>query len=143
MTIIQREQGSQRKRIRLAVVDRLTNRTAAKANVFDSRLVPFWPDDGPLVAVYARDEGSQVITTSPRERRRRLRLAIEVRFQGKNLENILDEVADEIERIMDEDPGISGTATNSNLEETAISVDADGDSPVGAARLTYEVTYFH
>ena len=138
------ENAQTRKKIRKAVVALLTGRTKVGDEVEDSRAAKLFAQSKPTILIYARDEASSVVTITSRQRRRVLRLAIEIRHQAvKGLDDYLDEVSEEVEQIMKENSNLSGTAQSNALTETLIDVEQNGDKPIGAARLTYDLIYFN
>ena len=149
----------QRLVIRHAVRDRLLGATAAEDRVFTTRLVPYRRTKLPAIAVYTRAEpvDPESRNTAPRELTRNLQLVIEVAVaEGSSvrgvpvavdqLDDALDGLAVEVERVMDADPWLGGAAGDSLLTSTDVDVivDVDGralEQPIGLVTLTYAITY--
>lgn len=135
-----------RQLIRHAVAAALTGATAAGANVYKTRVLPFRRNGLPAVAVYTLTESVRTDEKSaPRELERRTELVVEGAVQAASTENAddaLDALALEIEAALHADPTFGGTAADSILSSTEIDVAGEGEQMIGVVKLTYEVTYY-
>lgn len=129
-------------------------------NIFSSQASPNWKEDLPLVVVYARSETITELNVSPREYRRNLQLVFEVIAEapedpnsadGTLLEDLLDDIAEEIETELNRDETVGELAKlygNSCklvdalvLNNVEFEFRGDGALPTGSAILVYDVTY--
>lgn len=132
-----------RKAIRHAIAAVLKDNTDAGANVFASRVRPYWSTELPFIAVYTRDEDAQEFNASPRELRRVVSVAIEIgAVVDDTLDDVLDDIADQVERIMSENQTLEEVASDVLLTRTDIAVTGEGKSQAGGCVLTYQVTYY-
>lgn len=135
----------QRKEIRLAVQAALVAAdTAAETRVYASRMIPFRRIDLPAIAVYTLEESSVDNDSAPRELTRTLQLVIEaaVRATGTQIDDELDDLAEEIERAMHADETFGGKCGDSVLASTEMDLAEDGDRMIGILKLTYATTYY-
>ncbi len=155
-----KDSGKLRKIIRKKVVAILKNKTDAKNRVFPNAVVPPWEEELPVILIYPRSEGAGKYAEAPRELERDLDLAIEIIAAGpgpdedgnapvdengnpkKSLEDILDDIAEQVECEMSRDETLGGTADDSILKNTESEFENTGGQPIGSARLTYGVTYY-
>ena len=145
-----------RKLIRKKVVEILKGATDVGDSVFPNASVPVWHNELPVILVYPRSESASEYAVAPRELERDLDLVIEILATGpeenellgtpelteKSLEDTLDDIAQQVEDIMDADDSLQSTADGSMLQNTEMEYDASGGSPTGSCRLTYGVTYY-
>lgn len=137
-----------RKAIREAFAEALDDATAAKRQVFPSRLAPITLDmlrTAPALMIYVRSE-----TIAPDDYpaagtgsvRRRLEVAIEGVCRGrKTVDDDLDALAGEVEAVL-EDWQIPGFGSaEPKLIETEIDVSEAFEEPVGSVTMMYEVYY--
>lgn len=137
----------QRKLIREAVRAQLEAAgTSAETRVFKAREIPFDEDlELPAITIYGKSEeiDPQSRQTAPRELARTLKLAIEVAAAAtENLDDVLDDLAAEIEAAVAKDPTFGGTASDAFLADTVIGISEAGDQTIGVVILTYSVTYY-
>lgn len=141
-----------RKLIRQEVARRLlgtpqSRPTAAGERVYPSRVIPL---DGrgedprlPAILVYTKRETVDRNYVSQWALKRILELAVEVAVVGDaGLDDALDDLCERIEELVAREPTLGGNAVGAVLSETEIDFEGEGDRPAGAARLTFEVTYF-
>lgn len=133
-----------RKLIRQAVAAQLAGQTAAGARVFRSRMVPLKRVELPAIAIYTPEEEADFETDSaPRELKRTLQLYIESAADGTgDVDDVLDDLAEQIEAAMDADDTLDGNASSSVLTRTELDVDESTGRTVSVIRLTYAVTYY-
>lgn len=134
-----------RKLIRHAIVGLLTNATSAGTRVSATRVDPHKKTELPALSVYTLSEPVDPASaiTSPRELTREVKVEIAgwvAHSQALPVDDAMDDLAEQIELAMDADPYILGTAGDSVLENTEMTVEA-GDPLVGIVTLTYSVTY--
>lgn len=147
--------GRLRKNIRKAVVSILKGKTDAGDRVFPNASVPPWEEELPVILVYQRNEPVSPIGMSPKELQRSLNLAIEIVAKGpeensdlntpeagvKSLEDILDDIAEQVECHLHADDTLQGTCDESELTNTEFEYESVGALPIGSAQLTYEARY--
>lgn len=144
-----------RKEIRKKIVELLKGKTDAGNRVFPNASVPQWEEELPVILIYPRSETAEEYAIAPRELERDISLAIEIVAKGPevdeegnepegatSLEDILDNIAEQVEAIMAADDTLGCTADNSILKNTEFEFEAAGGLPIGSCRLTYSVTYF-
>lgn len=128
--------------IREALRIMLDGQTQAGANVYSNRVTAFWREELPSVSIYMRDEESTQRSLSGRSTIRKATLAVEIHAEAKeDLDQVLDEMADEVEGVIDEDPSLSGTVQGCTLQNTEIELSGDATTPIGVLSLTYQITY--
>jgi hypothetical protein len=128
--------------IRSAVVTLLTNATSVGANVFKNRSVPLWDIPLPCILVYGKQEQAEALSHLPTPTVRKLELAIDIRAEAtQTLDDTLDNLAAEVEAVMNANESLSGNVQSLNLQSTEIDIGTVNEKPVGAVRLTYEVIY--
>lgn len=139
-----------RRVIREAVVALLqAGETDAGDRVFKNRVLPMRirgdKAELPAILVYSLEEDvdDDSATTAPRELTRRLSLAVDALAVGadEEVDDDLDQLAEQIEAVMHADPFLGGVAADSILGGTIIEFDGDGERVIGRVGLTYEVTY--
>lgn len=134
-----------RQLIREAAAAALKGKTDAGDRVYETRLVPYRLLELPAIAVYSLDESTEEASrsTAPRELERDLELAIEGAVkQGENVDDAMDALALEIERVMHADPTLGGVASDTFLSGTEFFVDVESDRPAGVIRLVYRTRYY-
>lgn len=152
---VKADAGKKRKLIRKKIVELLKGNTAVGDKVFPNATIPPWADELPVILVYTRAEPVAESSEAPRELERSLSLVIEIVAKGpetdeegtappdgESLEDILDDISEEVEDIMDVDDSLADTADGSILQNTEMDFEGEGSEPHGAARLTYEITYY-
>lgn len=141
-----------RKAIRTAVIKALKNKTLAGENVFTNQSTPQWDKDLPAILVYSESETATEQNVAPRELKRVLELRIECIARGNDTENadddkpsvedILDDLAEQVECELSRDDSLDCTASDIILTGTEFQFEGEGAFPIGSARLRYEVTYY-
>jgi hypothetical protein len=121
--------------------------TAAGDRVFETRIIPYRKRELPAIALYTLTEpidqaGSN---TAPRKLKRQLSLMIEaaaaVPAEG-TIDDVLDELALEIEIAMHREDTLGGLVSDLMLASTEMDVAGEGENLLGVLRLTYSVTYY-
>lgn len=132
-----------RKQIRAAVAQLLQGISGVGSRVFESRSRQVWPEELPAILVYTRTETAEIFNESPREYKRTLQLAVEVIAKGdENVDDTLDDLCQEIEHRIFQDDTLDNLVSDTILSDTEIDFVPDGEQPVGAARITFNVEYF-
>ena len=135
--------------IREAVKDRLVARLPeVDARVTESRIsihrsTPLFVAKLPAILIYTRDERVENSPNAdPGLRYRKLELSIEVIAGGEKAVEEADMLAQAIEAILDADETLGLLVEGTRLTRTEIDHDGDGETPVLAARMTFEVSYW-
>lgn len=141
--------ANRRREIRSAIAAALLNKTAAGARVFPSRTNTLTEDELPAIMVLSRSEKiPQTERGYPPSGwnasiRRMATIAIEAIAQAfDDIDDVLDELAEQVESELEHLTIAGMESAELRLTETDIDVNYEGRLPIGAARLTYEVTYF-
>jgi hypothetical protein len=149
----------QRTLIRRAVVDIIkAAATECGDRVFRSRTRGLWPEELPAILVYPENEPvSGVTDTAPREAKRDLALSIEIQVKGdteETMENagstsddLLDEICRQVETALAANDTLTTAAdgqaaADCYLTGTRFAHSADGDEPILAAIMTWNVEYY-
>lgn len=130
--------------IRNHVVNSLKNATTCADRVYPSRVGPLWQVTYPVILVYARQESNSSISSDLTPVIRTLQLSIQILANAEegDMESVLDDIALVIENIIKADPKLGNHVISTNLQGTEMDLGSDlGNKPIGASRLTYEVTY--
>jgi hypothetical protein len=134
--------------VREAVVAALTNATAAGTRVTDTRVEAHKKHELPAISVYTLREPVRPDSdpTAPRELTRDVKVEIAgwvAHTAALPAARALDNLALEIETVMDANRYLSGAAGESILEDTEIQIvdDSGADPLIGIITLTYSVTY--
>ena len=153
------DRGLLRKNIRKKVVEILKGKTDVGNRVFPNASTVIDEALLPVILIYPRSESASKYATAPRELERDLDLAIEIIAKGpetdetgiapedqdpskKSLEDILDDIAEQIECELSRDDTLQNTVDDSILTNIEFEFEGSGGLPIGSARLTYAVTYF-
>lgn len=133
---------TKRKTIRHAIADVLKNNTDAGEHVYASRTRPIPASALPAILVYSNDEAIELHNEAPREYRRTLTLGIEIVARADDdLDDTLDDIAEQVERIISENQ-TPGGADTLLLNGVAITLTKDGDNQHGSCILTYDTIYY-
>lgn len=133
--------------IREAIADLMRETATAGANVFPSRL--FSLDEGqlPSISVYTTDDSNIEVVTNitlarPPRLHRELPVIVEAHaVMDERIDDVLDDLAVEIERAMSAPIVIGGTQVSSRLTSTQSTFSGDSELQVGVIRLIYSVAY--
>lgn len=139
----------QRQEIREAVIAMLTKvvggkyPTAAGSRVFAMRMNKLAETQLPAIIVYTLSEDAAQFNEAPRELKRTCKLAIEAAIiADSKAEDLLDQLAEQIEAVMAADVTLKKKAAASILTATESEIFSDGKQDIGAVRLDYEVEYY-
>jgi hypothetical protein len=135
--------------IRQAVKDRLVAQLPqvdpriTEARISIHRSTPLFAAKLPAILIYTRDERIEDAPAShPGIRYRKLELSVEVITSGEAAIEDADTLAQAIEAILDADETLGLLVQGTRLTRTEVDHDGDGDTPVLAARMTFEVSYW-
>jgi hypothetical protein len=131
--------------IRDAVIAMLKGQTTVGERVFPTRFEVLRRNDVPALLVYTVSESvdPESQRTAPRELTRTLQLGIHAVVKvTEAVDDELDALALQVERLVDKDPTFGGEASDAILTSTDIAVYEEADRRVGIARLTYAITYY-
>lgn len=135
--------------IREAVASRLvehlpkvdTRITASRISIH--RTTPLFAGKLPAILIYTRDERVEDQPhADPGLRRRLLELSIEIIASGEAAAEEADGLAQAVEAILDADETLGLLVEGTRLTRTEVDQGGEGDTPVLAARLTFEVSYW-
>jgi len=131
-----------RQAIRAAVVKLLLNKTSAQERVFPTRETPWRTVELPGIAVYSLEEQAARAAYEPIVSDRNLTIAILLVVKlSEAVDDALDTISVEVERLMRSDPTFGGKAMASRYTGCQIEIAAESERPVGVMRMTYEARY--
>jgi len=115
--------------------------TAARISIH--RSTPIFAGKLPAILIYTRDER---IDEPPNAdlgvRFRKLELSIEIIASGAEAAEEADSLALAVEAILDADETLGQMVQDTRLTRTEVDQDGDGDTPLLAVRLSYDVGYW-
>ena len=115
--------------------------TAARISIH--RSTPLFAGKLPAILIYTRDER---IEDQPNAdlglRYRKLELSVEIIVSGDTAADEADGLAQAVEAILDLDETLGLLVEGTRLTRTEVDQGGDGDTPVLAARLSFEVSYW-
>lgn len=138
-----------RTRIREAVAARLVEQlprvdarlTAARISIH--RTTPLFAGKLPAILIYTRDERIEdQPNAAPGLRCRRLELSVEIIAGGDAAAEEADALAQAVEAILDADETLGRLVEGTRLTRTEVDQGGEGDTPVLAARLSFEIRYW-
>ena len=113
------------------------------ARISIHRSTPLFQAKLPTVLIYTRDERIEdQPNADPGLRYRKLELSIEIIASGDAAAEEADTLAQTVEAILDADETLGLLVEGTRLTRTEVDQGGDGDTPVLAARLTFEVSYW-
>lgn len=129
-----------RQTIREAFVTALTGLSTTGARVYASRTQPLSRGDLPALLVYAQDENAE--TSSGRTLDRTVTITVEgVAAANSDLDDTLDDIAEEVEAAIGADPTVGGVVRDAVYQASEIEFDPDGETQGGMIRLAFAVDY--
>lgn len=136
----------QRKLIRDHAVSMLMGQTAAGSKVFANRVRPLisngWLDRLPAIVIYTLDESSEIFNAAPREYMRTVQLMVEIQARAEeSLDDVLDAIADDVERILLRDDTLGGTVNDLRYAQTRMALREDGENLIGACLIQFDAEY--
>ncbi len=135
--------------IREAVKERLIEQlpkvdariTASRISIH--RSTPLFAGKLPAVLIYTRDERiEEQPNADPGLRRRLLELSVEIIASGEAAAEEADVLAQAVEAVLDADETLGLLVEGTRLTRTEVDQGGDGDTPVLAARLSFEISYW-
>ncbi len=136
----------QRKLIRAAAVAKLTGQTAVGSKVYANRIKPFvsngWASQLPAIVVYTLDEQAEIYNAAPREYLRTVQLVVEIQASADEaLDDVLDDIAAQVELILLRDDTLSGTVNDLQLARSRMALKDEGETLIGACMLQFDAQY--
>lgn len=140
----------QRKQIREAIAALLLNETAAGDRVYRSRIRPAHQDKLPCILVYSNSEEVEIFNEAPRKYRRILTSTIEIQAKAnEDLDETLDEIAEDVEHALHQDHALVGDGPPSGalcedtiLTGVEITHTDNGSTVIGSCVMTYLTPYY-
>ena len=135
--------------IREAVASRLAEQlpkvdariTASRISIH--RSTPLFAGKLPAILIYTRDERIQdQPNADPGLRYRKLELSIEIIASGDGAAEEADVLAQAVEATLDLDETLGLLVEGTRLTRTEVDQGGEGDTPVLAARLSFEISYW-
>lgn len=132
-----------RKQIRDAAVTLLTGLATTGANVFPSRTLAVPPDKRPALLVYTTEEDSEPLTmgADPTLERLAVLMVVGQADAAEDIEDLLDQIASEVETAFGADPKLGGLVKDLSLSETSKGLTGEGEQEQGMIRMTFDVEY--
>lgn len=113
------------------------------ARISIHRSTPLFAGKLPAILIYTRDERiEEQPNADPGLRRRLLELSIEIIASGEAAAEEADVLAQAVEAILDADETLGLLVEGTRLTRTEVDQGGEGDTPVLAARLLFEVSYW-
>ncbi len=107
------------------------------------RSTPLFQAKLPAILIYTRDERIEdQPNADPGLRYRKLELSIEIIVSGDAAAEEADTLAQTVEAILDADETLGLLVEGTRLTRTEVDQGGEGDTPVLAARLSFEVSYW-
>ena len=113
-------------------------------DVFSMRSIPTGVDSLPLILLYPKNETLDRFDEAPKRYRRSLDMIIEIQTVHDDDELLTDEMDDlaaKVEQVIEDDIVIEADVEHIELKTVAYDTEGDGQSPIGAVKMTYEIEY--
>lgn len=132
-----------RQQIRGRVVTVLTGLTSTASRVYESRVYPLQDSELPALLIYTKSEDSlPLVMHTDRVMERELSLVVECYAKANsNFDDTIDTISKEVEEAIAADTTLNSLAKDIFIQSTEIEFNAEGESPVGYATLTFLTTY--
>ena len=132
-----------RQQIRERVGTMLTGLTSTASRVYESRVYPLQDSELPALLIYTKSEDSlPLVMSSDRVMERELSLVVECYAKANsNFDDTIDTISKEVEEAIAADTTLNSLAKDIFIQSTEIEFNAEGESPVGYATLTFLTTY--
>ncbi len=145
--------SSKREEIRaavLAILEGISQVTtgsgdAAISRIYTNRAKKLWPNELPAILIYTRSEASEIGVAAPRAYKRIMKLAIEIVCKGaeeSNFDDTIDTISEDVEQRIFRNETLNGLVSDILLSDTEMDYVMEGDQPIGAAVLTFNVEYW-
>ena len=113
------------------------------ARISIQRSTPLFAGKLPAILIYTRDERIEDQPhADPGLRYRKLELSVEIITSGEAAAEDADTLAQAVEAILDADETLGLMVEGTRLTRTEVDQGGEGDTPVLAVRLTFEVSYW-
>ena len=113
------------------------------ARISIQRSTPLFAGKLPAILIYTRDERIEDQPNSdPGLRHRKLELSVEIIASGEAAAEDADTLAQAVEAILDADETLGRMVEGTRLTRTEVDQGGEGDTPVLAVRLTFEISYW-
>ena len=113
------------------------------ARISIHRSTPLFAGKLPAILIYTRDERiEEQPNADPGLRYRKLELSVEIITSGDAAAEEADVLAQAVEAILDLDETLGLLVEGTRLTRTEVDQGGEGDTPVLAARLSFEVSYW-
>lgn len=113
------------------------------ARISIHRSTPLFAGKLPAVLIYTRDERiEEQPNADPGLRYRKLELSVEIITSGDAAAEEVDSLAQAVEATLDADETLGLLVEGTRLTRTEVDQGGEGDTPVLAARLSFEVSYW-
>ena len=132
-----------RQQIRERVGTVLTGLTSTASRVYESRVYPLQDSELPALLIYTKSEDSlPLVMHTDRVMERELSLVVECYAKANsNFDDTIDTISKEVEEAIAADTTLNSLAKDIFIQSTEIEFNAEGESPVGYATLTFLTTY--
>lgn len=131
-----------RKLIRDNIETTLTGLSTTGSNVFASRVYPIQSGKMPGLCIYTSSETVEAQTIKPpRGLIRSLEVSVEAYVENASADDVLDQVAAEVEAAMTSDLTRGGNAKDTRMVSFEADFAGDGERPVVVGRFIYEIVY--
>ena len=133
-----------RQQIREQIASTLNNLTTTGNKVYQSRVYPLETGGTPALLIYTKSEDSEpVVIGTNRLTSRNLSVAVEIYVKAtSNFDDTIDTSSKEVETAIAADPTLNGLAKDCYLESTEIEFNAEGETPLAYATLTFLTNYY-
>lgn len=118
--------------------------TDAGTNVFINRTIPVGENNLPAIIMYSDDEQNEDRTVVGRQQKRLYTIITEVVVEtqtGEQVENERDDIAKQIENVINGNRKLDGLVFDSLLNRTKFGFTNEGKKPTGAAILFWDIRY--
>lgn len=113
------------------------------ARISIHRSTPLFAGKLPAILIYTRDERiEEQPNADPGLRYRKLELSVEIIASGDAAAEEADVLAQAVEAILDADETLGLLVEGTRLTRTEVDQGGEGDTPVLAARLSFEISYW-
>lgn len=133
-----------RQQIRNLFLTRLLDNTGADDRVYTSRVYPIAKFNSPAIIIYSTTETAEAATIgNPGSTIRELTVNVEIYIKGVlNLDNDLDAIAAQVEKLLTSECGFIGNISAINYDGFETEYNGEGDNAFLVGTLEYSVTYW-
>ena len=133
-----------RQLIREAIATAVTGLTTTGTDVFTNRVHPYGDDDLPNISIYAAREPETVEDDGEMGPYQLRILPIDIVARVKTtteLDDQLDDICAEVETALTGSATVKALVKDIRLISTEISLDGEGEKPVGSASMVWQIIY--